>query len=60
MSIEIKRKKLELARVQMAKSELEFKVEERIEEINKFKEHVKVQSEKEKELLEEIETLEGN
>jgi hypothetical protein len=54
MSIELKRKKLELSRVQTAKMELEFKIEERMEEINRLKEHVKVQAEKELQLIKEL------
>lgn len=50
MSIDIKRKKLELARVSLAKEELEFKIFEREEEIRRLKDMVKIQEEKIKEI----------
>jgi hypothetical protein len=59
MNLEMKRKQLELARVQMAKSEMEFKVEEKTLEIEKIKEHIAIQVEKEAELKEEIERMKG-
>ena len=62
-SLDVKRKQLELARVQMARTEMEFKVEERQEEINKLKEHIKGQEQKEQDLTLEIKSLnekEGN
>lgn len=57
MSLDIKRKKLELARVQMAKMDMEFKIEERTEEIKKLHEHVKLQEIKESELILEIKSM---
>lgn len=54
MNLEQKRKKLELARVQMARSELEFKVEEKMEEIKRLQDNIKIQENKELELMEEI------
>lgn len=57
MSLELKRKQLELARVQMARNELEFKIEEKSDEINRLREHIKIQEQKEKELVEEINNL---
>lgn len=54
MNLEQKRKKLELARVQMARSELEFKVEEKMEEIKRLQDNIKIQETKELELMEEI------
>jgi hypothetical protein len=38
--LETKRSKLELMRVQTAKAELEFKIEERLEEIGRLKEAI--------------------
>lgn len=52
--LEIKRKKLELARVQISKQELEFKIEERLDEIKRIKEHIEIQIKREKELIEEL------
>jgi chromosome segregation ATPase len=57
MSLDIKRKQLELARVQMAKSELQFRVEEKTDEINKLNEHIKVQEQKEQDLMAELSAL---
>lgn len=54
MSLDLKRKKLELMRVQTAKHELEFKIEERLEEIERLKAHIKVQEETETRLIEEL------
>lgn len=54
-TLEHKRKKLELLRVQTAKQELEFKIEERMEEIQRIKEHIEITNKREKELIIEIE-----
>lgn len=53
-NLEVKRKSLELMRVETARHELEFKIEERLDEIQRLKEHVIIQIEKEKSLKEEI------
>lgn len=58
MSLELKRKKLELMRVQTARHELEFKIEERQDEIKRIQDHIKVQKDKELELGKEIHELE--
>ena len=52
--LDLKKKKLELMRVQVAKHELEFRIEERLEEIARLKDHIKVQEEAEKKLELEI------
>jgi len=52
--LELKRMKLELIKVAAARHELEFRIEERLEEINRIKEHVKIQEAKEAELKEKI------
>ena len=44
-------------RVETARHELELKIEERLEEIERLKEHVSVQIKKEEELKKEIEKL---
>lgn len=54
MTLDDKRKKLELMRVQTARYELEFKIEEKLEEIERLKEHIKIQIEREKQLTNEI------
>ncbi len=54
MSLELKKKKLELARVQVAKQELEFKIEEKLDEVERLKAAVEIQLKKEQELMKEI------
>lgn len=56
--MELKRKKLELSRVTLAKLELEFKIEERKEEIKKLESMIAIQEQKEMELQKEILDLE--
>lgn len=48
--LEIKKAKLELARVNLAKQEMEFKIEERLQEIARLKEHIALQEKREQEL----------
>jgi hypothetical protein len=55
--LEIKRKELELMRVETARKELEFKVEERIDEINRVKEQINIQLAKEEEIRREIKKM---
>lgn len=55
--MELKRKKLELSRVQLAREEQEFKIEERMEEINRLNSMIEIQKNKEKELNAEITAL---
>ncbi len=43
MSLDIKRKKLELSKVRIAREELEFRIEERLDEISRIKEHIEIQ-----------------
>ena len=57
MSLETKRKELELMRVETARKELEFKIEERLEEIARLQEHIKVQLLKEQDIKKELESL---
>jgi hypothetical protein len=52
--LELKRIKLELIKVSAARHELEFKIEERLDEIARIKEHIKVQEAKEAELQQKI------
>lgn len=54
MSLDKKKKHLELARVRLARQELELKIDEREEEIIKLKEFVAVQLKKEAELENEL------
>jgi hypothetical protein len=52
--LDLKRIKLELIKVAAARHEIEFRIEERLEEISRLKEHVKIQEAKEAELKEKI------
>lgn len=54
MSIEVKRKKLELSRVQVAREEQEFKIAERQEEIARLEAMIEIQKAKEEQLKQEI------
>jgi hypothetical protein len=57
--LELKRMKLELINVSAAKYGLEFKIEERLDEIARLKEHIKIQEAKEAELKEKIAAASG-
>lgn len=57
MSIDIKRKNLELSRVQLARQEQELKIEERLEEIGRLQAMIDVQMKREQELKAEIAAL---
>lgn len=50
-TLEIKKLKAELARVVSAKLDLDLRMEERLDEIRRIKEHIAVQEAKEQELL---------
>jgi hypothetical protein len=54
MELDTKRKKLELSRVRLAREELELKIEERLEEIERLKAHIEIQTKKEAELSKEL------
>ena len=55
--LDLKRKELELGRVEQARKELEFKIEERMDEIERLQGHIQIQLQKEQELKEEIKQL---
>jgi len=55
--LEIKKIKAELAAVHSAKLNLEVRIEEASESIDRMKEHVKIQEDKEKELTEKVRDL---
>lgn len=59
MSLDLKRKKMELARVEMARKEQEFKIDERMEEISRLQSMIEIQIAKEKELAAQIAELES-
>ncbi len=56
--LELKRTKLELIRVSAARAEMEFKVEERLEDISRLKDTIKLQLDKEAELKAKIDEAE--
>jgi hypothetical protein len=51
MSLEHKRVKLELLRVQAGKADMEVKIEEQYENIKRLEDNLKIQSAKEDELI---------
>lgn len=57
MSLEKKKLQVELMRVSASRAELELKIEERLEEIKRIKEHIKIQDEKISELNLKIKNL---
>ena len=57
MSLETKRKELELIKVAAARAELEFKILEKLEEIERIKQNITIQLKREAELREEIKKL---
>lgn len=59
MSLEYRRRKMELSRVALAREELELKIEERLEEIERLKAAIDIQMSKEAELTEILKSLES-
>jgi hypothetical protein len=57
--LEIKRKKVELLRVSSAKAELELRIHERMEEVERLNDHIKVSEAKELELAQLIKDMEN-
>lgn len=56
-ALQLKKLQLNLMKCQTAKMELEFKVEERKEDIKRIEEHIQLQEDREAELKEEIENF---
>lgn len=56
-AIDLKRKKLELSRVELARQEQEFKIEEKMDEISRLEAMIQIQVNKETELKAEIAAL---
>lgn len=52
--LEKKKKMLELGRVKLARQEMEFKIEEKQDEIKRLQDFIKIQLEKEQELEREL------
>lgn len=59
MSLDLKRKQLELARVEVARQEQEFKIEEYKEHIERLYKTIEIQLATEDKLKQEIKTLKG-
>lgn len=59
MSLEKKKTEVELMRVTTARMELEYKIEERKEEIQRMEDHIKIQIAKESELKDKLKEMEG-
>lgn len=57
MSLELKKKQLELRRVESARMELELKIEEKLDEIERLKKHIETQIEAEEKLKLELENI---
>lgn len=57
MSLEVKKKEVELKRILLAKDECELKIAEREEEINRLKEQIKKQEEAAEKIKQELEDL---
>lgn len=57
MSLEFKRLKMDLLKAQAAKAELEFKIEERLQEIQRIEDHIKLQDARIKETEAKLEEL---
>lgn len=53
-NLDIKKMQVELLRVSASKAELELRIDERLEEIERIKEHIKVSEAKEIELKEKL------
>lgn len=56
--LKVKKIELDLMKVAAAKAELEYKIEERLEDIRRMEEHIKLQEIREKELQDELKDLE--
>jgi hypothetical protein len=59
MSLDLKRKQLELARVEVARQEQEFKIEEYKEHIERLQKTIEIQLATEDKLKQEIQKLKG-
>ena len=58
-NLELKRIEVELIRVAAARAELEFKIDERLDEIERIKEHIQAQVKREEELKLKIKEAKG-
>lgn len=58
-NLELKRKELELLKVETGRKELEFKIEEKLEEIGRLKSHIEIQKNREEELRNDLAVMKG-
>ena len=56
--LELKKMKVELLRVSAAKAELEYRIEESMENIKRIEDSIKIQKDKEEELSAKIQAME--
>lgn len=59
-TLELKRKELDLIRLQSAKAEIEFNIEEKIADIERLEAHILLNKEKQEEIKQEIERIKSN
>lgn len=58
-NLELKRLEVELIRVQAARAELEFKIVEREDDIDRMKQNIQIQINKENEIKQKLEASKG-
>lgn len=59
MSLELKKKEVELMRVRTAKGEMELRIAERMDEIKRLEDSIIVQNQAEQKILEELKKIKG-
>lgn len=57
MSLELKKFKAELLRVQAAKAEMEYIIEQKMDEVERLNNNIKIHDDKEKEIQEKLNNL---
>lgn len=57
MSLELKKKEMEIKRVVLAKEEMQLRIEERLDEIERIKQQMVIQDQAVERITKEIETL---
>lgn len=55
--LELKKTQVELMRVETARAEMEYKIEERLEDIKRLEDNIKIQKEKEIELIQRLKEM---
>jgi hypothetical protein len=58
-NLEIKRLELDLLKIAAAKAELEFKIEERLVDIERMRNHIELQGKREKEVKKKLDSARG-